>query len=58
MIKLQQSVEINLSENAVYIVRGGKLIQIDNPPLGFGKQEINWQDGKPTHVNYNYSEKL
>lgn len=50
--------QIDLTKNAVYIVRGGKLIQIDNPPLGFGKQEISWQDGKLTHVNYNYSKKL
>lgn len=56
MANLEQP--IDLTKNAVYIVRGGKLIQIDNPPLGFGKQEISWQDGKPTHVNYTYSKKL
>lgn len=50
--------QIDLTKDAVYIVRGGKLIQIDNPPLGFGKQEISWQDGKPTHVDFKYSKRL
>lgn len=50
--------EIDLHENAVYIVAGGKLITIENPPLGYGKQEISWQNGKPTHFDIKYSKKI
>lgn len=50
--------EIDLMENGVYIVSGGKLIHVDNPPAGYGKQEINWQCGKVTHVDLKYTKKI
>lgn len=51
-------VGVDLMENGVYIVSNGKLTALDNPPMGYGKQEINWQNGKVTHVDYKYSKKL
>lgn len=47
MNKEINTVEINLSENATYIVTDGELKLIPNPPTGYGKQVINWQGGKP-----------
>ncbi|MFJ8261424.1 DUF3954 domain-containing protein [Rummeliibacillus sp. NPDC094406] len=50
--------EVSLMENGVYIVSGGKLIPVEQPPAGYGKQEICWQHGKVTHVDYKYSKKI
>jgi hypothetical protein len=51
-------VEIDLMNNATYIVKDGVLTIVDTPPRGFGKQVINWQNGKPTHFDVNYTNKL
>lgn len=56
--QVELKAEISLKENSVYIVSGGKLIQLEKPQAGFGKQEINWQSGKVTHVDYKYSKKI
>lgn len=53
-----QPVEIDLSKNAVYVVIAGKVIQLDKPTMGYGKQEIHWQAGKVTHIDYKYSQKI
>ncbi len=45
----KMTTEINLMENATYIVKDGKLVKIPTPPNGFGKQLISWNDGKPCH---------
>lgn len=49
--------EINLNENAVYMVTNGKLEKVDIPGEGFGKQIITWQDGKPTHYEISYTKR-
>lgn len=56
--QVELKAEISLMENGVYIVSGGKLIPLEKPQAGFGKQEINWQSGKVTHVDYKYSKKI
>jgi Protein of unknown function (DUF3954) len=38
---------IDLLTNATYVVRDGILKQVPQPPDGFGKQIINWENGKP-----------
>lgn len=58
MNKIMQPVEIDLSKNAVYVVIAGKVIQLDKPTMGYGKQEIHWQAGKVTHIDYKYSQKI
>lgn len=50
--------EIDLKKNATYIVADGKLVMADSPPLGYGKQTICWQNGKPTHHDLSYSKKI
>lgn len=50
--------EIDLMENATYIVKDGKVDLVDNLPNGFGKQIITWQNGKPTHTELSYTKKI
>lgn len=49
--------EISLLENAVYRVKDGKIDKIDTPGVGFGKQIIHWQDGRPERYEINYTKK-
>lgn len=49
--------EIDLKENAVYRVVDGKIEKMDVPGIGFGKQIITWQNGKPTHYEVSYTVK-
>lgn len=53
-IKVSQEVQ----ENGVYIVNGGKLIPLDTPTHGFGKQEITWQHGKVIANQVSYTQKF
>lgn len=49
--------EIDLRENAVYRVIDGRLEKVDTPGVGFGKQIITWQAGKPIHYEISYTVK-
>ena len=49
--------EIDLRENAVYMIKDGQLKKVDIPGDGFGKQTITWQDGKPTHYEVSYTKR-
>lgn len=46
-----------LKENAVYIIKDGKIKEVDIPGDGFGKQVIFWQDGKPLYYEINYTKR-
>jgi len=48
---------IKLDENAVYIVKNGELEKVEVPLTGFGKQTINWQDGKLQHYEVSYTKR-
>jgi len=50
--------EIDLSENAVYIVKDGEMVKAPEPTKGFGALTINWQGGKPCHGKMEESFKL
>ncbi|UQW98165.1 DUF3954 domain-containing protein [Rummeliibacillus sp. G93] len=50
--------EIDLHDNAVYVVAGGRIISVDPPPSGYGKQEISWHKGEPTHSEIKYTQKF
>ncbi|MBX9988640.1 DUF3954 domain-containing protein [Priestia aryabhattai] len=41
--------EIDLMKNATYIVLDGQLKEVPQPDMGYGKQIISWQGGKPCH---------
>ncbi|MED3888163.1 DUF3954 domain-containing protein [Priestia aryabhattai] len=49
--------EIDLMENATYVVRDGILEKVDSLPTGFGKQTITYENGKWTRVEINYSKR-
>lgn len=49
--------EIDLMENAVYRVKDGTLEKLDTPSSGYGKQVINWQNGKPIYYEVSYTRK-
>ena len=49
--------EISLLENAVYRVIDGRIEKVDVPGVGFGKQIITWQNGKPIHYEISYTKK-
>lgn len=53
----KKTFEIDLLEDGVYLVIDGKLQKVDEPGSGFGKQIINWQNGKPTHYEVSYTVK-
>lgn len=50
--------EVDLHENAVYVVCQGKLQIVDTPPTGYGQQVINWYDSKPTIGEITYKQKF
>jgi hypothetical protein len=50
--------QINLMENATYVVKDGILKVIDSPPKGFGNQVIMWQNGKPEIAKLEFTRKL
>lgn len=43
-------VEIPLTENALFIVKDGKLTKIEAPKTGFGEYQVIWKDGKVLDV--------
>jgi hypothetical protein len=44
MNHIKEKAEIDLNEDAVYIVSNKKLKQLDKPKSGYGKQTITWQN--------------
>ncbi|KYC72307.1 DUF3954 domain-containing protein [Heyndrickxia coagulans] len=53
----KMTAEIDLMENAVYRVIDGRLIKVTTPGIGYGKQIITWQAGKPSHCEISFTEK-
>lgn len=42
-------------EDGVYMMKNGKFEKVDTPLTGYGKQIINWRNGKLTHYEVNYT---
>lgn len=57
MQKNLKKAEIDLTENAIYRVKDGILEKLDTPSSGYGKQVINWQNGKPIYYEVSYTRK-
>ncbi|APB37962.1 DUF3954 domain-containing protein [Heyndrickxia coagulans] len=53
----QMVAQIDLMENAVYRVIDGQIKKVTTPGIGFGKQIITWQNGKPQHCEISFTEK-
>lgn len=54
---MEKTAVVDLKENAVYRVIDGEIKKVDKPGVGFGKQVITWQDGKPTHYEVSYTKR-
>jgi hypothetical protein len=60
MVKMDSNkmvAEIDLKENAVYRVIDGRIYKVDKPGIGYGKQVITWQNGKPVICEISYTVK-
>ncbi len=42
----QNKATVDLREDAVLIIKNGKLKRIPKPDSGFGEQVVTWQNGK------------
>ncbi|WP_348646621.1 DUF3954 domain-containing protein [Halobacillus sp. Cin3] len=56
--KIETTAEIDLMENAVYMVKDGQVVKAPAPKEGYGALTINWQGGKPCHGKMEESFKL
>lgn len=46
-----KNIQINTKENAIYIVRNGKITRIAPPADGFGEQTAFWTNGVVDRVS-------
>jgi hypothetical protein len=46
-----------LKDHTVYICRNGNLEEVEKPPTGFGRLQVNWQDGKIAYYESTYTKK-
>ncbi|GAK05209.1 hypothetical protein JCM19037_3688 [Geomicrobium sp. JCM 19037] len=53
-----KTAEIDLSKDAVLIIKGGEITQVEKPVTGFGEQVITWQDHKLVHKKVSATERL
>lgn len=44
-------------DDTVYICRNGNLEEVEKPHTGFGKLQVNWNDGKITYYESSYTKK-
>ncbi|WP_121605532.1 DUF3954 domain-containing protein [Virgibacillus sp. Bac332] len=47
--------DVELSEDAVLVVKNGELRKYPKPDSGFGKHVINWNDGKIVNEEVRYT---
>ena len=45
-------------EQAVCLIKDGKMKLVETPQYGFGKQIITWQNGKPTHIEIQSTKRI
>lgn len=50
--------QIDLLENATYVVKDGKIEKLGCPQSGYGKQTVLWQEGKPVTIEVNCSKRI
>lgn len=51
-------VEIDVTDNKIYVVKNGEITPLNPPATGFGEQIITWQSGKVDRVSTTYTEKI
>ncbi|WP_017154158.1 DUF3954 domain-containing protein [Bacillus bingmayongensis] len=51
-------VEIDVSNNKIYVVKDGQVIPVNPPSSGFGEQVAIWVNGKVDRVDTKFTEKI
>ncbi|MGF9991537.1 DUF3954 domain-containing protein [Bacillus mycoides] len=51
-------VEIDVTDNKIYVVKNGEVTSLNSPTTGFGEQTIIWQGGKVDRVSTTSTEKI
>ncbi|MGE6960832.1 DUF3954 domain-containing protein [Bacillus thuringiensis] len=51
-------VEIDVTDNKIYVVKNGEVTPLNPPATGFGEQIITWHSGKVDRVSTTYTEKI
>jgi hypothetical protein len=52
-----KTAEVQLNEDAVFVVKNGELKRIPSPDSGFGENITTWQNGKIHAVKVSYTVK-
>lgn len=50
--------QVDLSVDGLYLVKNGKIEEIERPSSGFGRQSVLWQDGEPVNIEVNQTKKI
>lgn len=51
-------VEIDVTDNKIYVVKNGEVTPLNPPVTGFGEQVITWLGGKVDRVSTTITEKI
>ncbi|PGB86950.1 DUF3954 domain-containing protein [Bacillus toyonensis] len=51
-------IEIDVTDNKIYVVKNGEVTPLNPPATGFGEQIIIWQGGKVDRVSTTSTEKI
>ncbi|PEY32695.1 DUF3954 domain-containing protein [Bacillus cereus] len=51
-------VEIDVTNNKIYVVKDGRVIAVEPPASGYGEQVAVWQNGKVDRVDAKFTEKI
>ncbi|MED1381138.1 DUF3954 domain-containing protein [Bacillus mycoides] len=51
-------IEIDVTDNKIYVVKNGEVTPVNPPATGFGEQTIIWQSGKVDRVSTTSTEKI
>lgn len=53
----QLTVEVDVTQNQIYVVKDGRVISVKPPESGFGEQVAVWVNGKVDRVDTKNTEK-
>ncbi|MGE1215705.1 DUF3954 domain-containing protein [Bacillus toyonensis] len=51
-------IEIDVTDNKIYVVKNGEVTPLNPPATGFGEQVITWKGGKVDRVSTTITEKI
>ncbi|MBJ8055273.1 DUF3954 domain-containing protein [Bacillus paramycoides] len=51
-------IEIDITDNKIYVVKNGEVTPVNPPATGFGEQTIIWHSGKVDRISTTCTEKI